>query len=110
MENKIITKHCIGCGDKIHPKRVEILPTTKTCVGCSTTGIKRGVTVLNGDVNKDDTWVDIVFLEPDDYSKYNKEVNKFHKITKKSSKAEIQNYEDDDNQYPSKIHFPNSEE
>ena len=28
---------CRICGEEIHPKRLEILPGTKTCVSCSTT-------------------------------------------------------------------------
>ena len=29
--------NCIKCTEKIHPKRLEILPDTKTCVSCSDT-------------------------------------------------------------------------
>jgi len=104
-----MVKHCIGCGELIHPKRIEIIPTTKTCVGCSTTGVKRGITVLNGDVNKDDTWVDIVFLEPEEYKQYDKTVSSIQKIVKKSSKSEFQNYEDDDISLDN-ISFSSSEE
>jgi hypothetical protein len=28
---------CIKCTEEIHPKRLEILPDTKTCVSCSDT-------------------------------------------------------------------------
>ena len=28
---------CIKCTEEIHPKRLEILPDTKTCVNCSST-------------------------------------------------------------------------
>lgn len=28
-------KLCIICGELIHPKRLEIMPNTKTCVSCS---------------------------------------------------------------------------
>lgn len=104
-----MVKHCIGCGELIHPKRIEIIPTTKTCVSCSTTGVKRGITVLNGDVNKDDTWVDIVFLEPEEYKQYDKTVSSIQKIVKKSSKSEFQNYEDDDTSLDN-ISFSSSEE
>ena len=104
-----MVKHCIGCGELIHPKRIEIIPTTKTCVGCSTTGVKRGITVLNGDINKDDTWVDIVFLEPEEYKQYDKTVSSIHKIVKKSSKSEFQNYEDDDTSLDN-VNFSSSEE
>ena len=29
--------NCIKCTEEIHPKRLEILPDTKTCVKCSST-------------------------------------------------------------------------
>ena len=77
-----MNKYCIGCGEQIPPKRVEILPTTKTCVGCSTTSMKRGVTVLNGDINKDDTWVDIIFLEQEEFDQYESLQGRMKKITK----------------------------
>ena len=97
-------KYCKGCGEQIHPKRVEILPNTTTCVSCSNTGMKRGVTVLNGDVEKDDTWVDIVFLEPEDYDRYMEQEGKLKKITSNSTKAKIQNF-DDDSDEPSQPNF-----
>jgi hypothetical protein len=65
-------RYCISCGVLIHPKRIEILPNTKTCVNCSTTGTKRGIPVMHGDVEKDDTWVDMVFMEPEEFEVYNK--------------------------------------
>jgi NAD-dependent SIR2 family protein deacetylase len=63
-------RKCISCGELIHPKRIEIIPNTKTCVKCSSTGIKKGITVLKGDVNKDDTWNDIVFVDDNQYKQY----------------------------------------
>ena len=66
----VMVKYCVGCNEQIHPKRVEILPNTKTCVDCSTTGAKRGIPVLHGNVDKDDTWVDMVFMEADEYENY----------------------------------------
>ena len=59
-------RYCIGCGDKIHPKRIEIIPNTKTCTGCSTTGAKVGITVMHGNLEKDDTWVDVMFIDRED--------------------------------------------
>ena len=38
-------KKCNACGEEIHPKRLEILPSATQCVKCSTTGKKAGVTV-----------------------------------------------------------------
>ena len=42
---------CIKCGKEIPPKRIEILPNTKTCVNCSTTGayVGRPVQLGHGD-------------------------------------------------------------
>jgi len=97
-------KYCKGCGEQIHPKRVEILPNTTTCVSCSNTGMKRGVTVLNGDVEKDDTWVDIVFMEPEDYDQYMKQENKLKNLTSNSSKAELQDF-DNNSDEPTKPNF-----
>tara|TARA_B110000503_G_scaffold67970_1_gene106309 strand:- start:1227 stop:1565 length:339 start_codon:yes stop_codon:yes gene_type:complete len=98
-----MNKYCVGCGEQIHPKRVEILPTTKTCVGCSTTGVKRGVTVLNGDVNKDDTWVDIVFLEQEEFDQYERLQGRMKKIIKKSQKSEFQDYDDSNTTMPGNV-------
>ena len=100
----VMVKYCKGCGEQIHPKRVEILPNTTTCVSCSNTGMKRGVTVLNGDVEKDDTWVDVVLLEPDEYEKYMEQEGKLKRIAATSTKAEIQDY-DNDSVEPSKPNF-----
>lgn len=94
-ETENMAKYCAGCGEQIHPKRVEILPNTKTCVGCSTTGAKRGIPVLHGNVEKDDTWVDMVFLEPDQYEAYEQASGRLKKTTQNASKAEMQNYDND---------------
>ena len=89
-------RHCIGCGELIHPKRIEIIPNTKTCVSCSTTGAKRGVPVLHGNVEKDDTWVDMVFFEADDFEKFKEQDKKLQNIVSTSTKAEYQDYEEED--------------
>lgn len=89
-------RHCIGCGELIHPKRIEIIPNTKTCVSCSTTGAKRGVPVLHGNVEKDDTWVDMVFFEADDFEKFKEQDTKLKNIVSTSTKAEYQDYEKED--------------
>ena len=77
MENRI----CIKCRETINPLRIKALPTAKTCVGCSTTGAKRGMPVMFGD--KDNTWVDVVLMESDDFErleKFNKKKPRFDKI------------------------------
>lgn len=96
-ETLTMAKYCVGCGEQIHPKRVEILPHTKTCVACSTTGAKRGVPVLQGNVEKDDTWVEMIFMEEDEYQAYEIHTGRLSKNAKNSPKAEMQNYDDDDN-------------
>lgn len=61
-------KICTSCGDKIHPKRVEILPQVTQCIACSTTGKKAGVTVIVGE--GDHTYNDVVIMDREDYKKY----------------------------------------
>jgi predicted RNA-binding protein YlxR (DUF448 family) len=58
-------RKCIKCKKVINPLRIKALPTAKTCVECSTTGAKRGMPVMFGD--KDNTWVDVILLEPEEY-------------------------------------------
>ena len=96
-ETQTMARYCVGCGDVIHPKRVEILPNVRTCVDCSNTGMKRGVPVLHGNVEKDDTWVDMVFLEENEYRDYEIQTGRLSKNAKNASKAEMQNYDEDDN-------------
>ena len=77
MENK----KCIICKEIINPLRIKALPTTKTCVECSTTGAKRGMPVMFGD--KDNTWVDMVMMDSDEFDKFekaNKKKPRFDKI------------------------------
>jgi len=66
MESRL----CIKCKEEINPLRIKALPTAKTCVECSTTGAKRGMPVMFGD--KDNTWVDVVLMEPDEFEKLEK--------------------------------------
>lgn len=40
--------NCRGCGEPIHPMRLEILPHTKVCVACSQEGRKVGRIVSYG--------------------------------------------------------------
>ena len=58
---------CIHCGEEIHPKRLEILPLAKTCVACSTTEKKGGLTVMKG--TGDHTWIETITMEQEDYQK-----------------------------------------
>ncbi len=61
---------CIKCKKEIPPKRLEIIPTTKTCVNCSTESAKRGVPVMKG--KGDHTWVDLEVLTQEQYEQYEK--------------------------------------
>ena len=67
-------RKCIKCKEIINPLRLKALPTAKTCVDCSTTGAKRGMPVMFGD--KDNTWVDVVLMEPDEFERLEKANNK----------------------------------
>jgi hypothetical protein len=72
-QNSPKAKYCTGCGNEIHPKRVAILPNVTTCVNCSTTGPKRGVTVSLGD--GDHNYNDLVIMEEDEFRQYNNLIN-----------------------------------
>ena len=61
-------KKCLACGEEIHPKRLEILPNSTTCVSCSITGKKAGVTIIVGE--GDHTYNDIVIMEPEEFEQY----------------------------------------
>ena len=73
-------RYCIGCNEIIVPQRIKILPNTKVCVNCSTTGVKRSITILQGDVNKDDTWVETLFVDEEEYNTYEKSMGRSHNI------------------------------
>ena len=59
---------CINCFDVINPLRIKALPHTRTCVECSTTGAKRALPMQFGE--KDDTWNEVVFMEPEEFDHY----------------------------------------
>ena len=63
-----MSKLCKSCGEEIHPGRLKALPTATTCVECSTTGRKAGVTVTLGE--GDHTYNEIIIMEHDDFVKY----------------------------------------
>ncbi len=68
-------KYCKGCGEQIHPKRVEILPKTQTCVNCSGSEKKGAITVMQGE--GDHTYVETIILEADEYRRYKEAENNF---------------------------------
>jgi len=71
VKNEIMD--CIKCGNEIPPKRLEIMPQTKTCVNCSTESPKRGIPVMRG--TGDHTWVDLDIMTQEQYEQY-EELNK----------------------------------
>lgn len=76
MKTKIT--NCVKCGSGIPPKRLEIIPGTKTCVNCSTTSPKRGVPVMRG--TGDHTWVDLDIMTQDQYEMMEQLSNKSTKL------------------------------
>jgi len=64
----MVIRHCTGCGEQIHPKRLEIMPTTTRCVACSTVQKKGAVTIMKG--TGDHTWIETIHLEHEDYKAY----------------------------------------
>lgn len=75
-------KKCLNCGEEIHPKRLEILPSATRCVKCSTTEKKSGVVVTKGE--GEDTYNETVIMEADDYKKHLEAEAKLMKIGFKS--------------------------
>lgn len=63
-----VMRKCVICREEIHPKRLEILPNSTTCVSCSTTGKKAGVTIIVGE--GDHTYNDIMIMEPEEFEQY----------------------------------------
>lgn len=62
--------NCIKCGNPIPPKRLEILPYTKTCVNCSTDSKLIGVPIAIG--KGDDIYTDLNIMTQESYKHYNK--------------------------------------
>ena len=89
---------CIHCQDEINPLRLKALPGTKTCVGCSTTGAKKGIIVTLGE--KDHTCNEVMFLEDDQYEKY----------LKSQKKARFDKIENINDEGPSKPNLNNLDE
>jgi DNA-directed RNA polymerase subunit M/transcription elongation factor TFIIS len=72
-------KKCISCGNEIHPKRLEILPSTTRCVSCSNTKQKAGITVTKGE--GDHTYNETIIMEHDEYVKYKELEAKINKTS-----------------------------
>lgn len=83
---------CVKCREAINPLRLKALPTAKTCVECSTTGAKRGVPMMYGE--KDNTWTDMVIMEPEEYDRFEK-LNKLKSSFDVLDKTEMNDDGDD---------------
>jgi len=60
---------CLHCRQPIPEGRLKVLPNTKTCVSCSTTRMKRSITITAGE--GEDTYNDIIIVEADQYDRIN---------------------------------------
>lgn len=63
-----MTKLCNSCKEEIPEGRLKALPNATVCVNCSTSRMKRSITVVGGE--KEDIFNDIVILEAEDYERY----------------------------------------
>ena len=72
---------CVKCQGEIPPKRIEILPNTKTCVKCSTVGAYSGRPILHG--KGEDTYVEIDIMTPEQAKQINAIISKGKKDGKK---------------------------
>ena len=104
---EIMAVECLGCGEEIHPKRLEILPNTKHCVQCSDVGRKRGVTVQRGE--GDHSYTDVVIMEEKDYSEYMSSEDKMRRKSTGKSKSEFLHFDVEDLK-PRNTKFNDSEE
>ena len=86
-------RKCLKCREAINPLRLKALPTAKTCVDCSTTGAKRGVSMMYGE--KDHTWTDMVIMDPEEFDRFEK-LNKQKVSFDTLDKTELNSDGDDD--------------
>ena len=85
---------CIHCNKEIHPKRLEILPNAKTCVACSTTQRKGGLTVMKG--TGDHTWIETYAVEREDYDKMMELEKNYKKQVDPKDKPSMRSTDEDD--------------
>lgn len=53
--------NCVRCGKEVHPLRIKVLPGTKVCVDCSSTGKKSGQMTTFG--KGDHTYQELTFTD-----------------------------------------------
>lgn len=63
-------KRCIKCNEIINPKRLEILPNTKTCTKHSEAEKKIGTPIAYGE--GDHIYIELNIMEADDYKRIEK--------------------------------------
>lgn len=63
-----MTVECIKCKGAIPEGRLKALPGATTCVSCSSSKMKRSITVTKGE--GEDTYNDIVIMEADQYNEF----------------------------------------
>lgn len=85
----MLKRFCKGCGEQIHPKRVEILPDTQTCVACSQTGKLRARVLTLGE--GDHTYNEIEFVTQEVYDKLYE--LQYGRALPKEELPEIQDYD-----------------
>ncbi len=87
-------RKCAVCNEEIHPKRVEILPNTQTCVKHSTVEKKVAVTVQMGE--GDHTWIETFAVERDEYDKLTELEKQTRKTTPEAYKMPLIDFEEDE--------------
>ncbi len=91
-----MSKLCIKCDAKIPSQRIKMLPNTKVCVQCSSSSPHTGVVVTYGE--GDHTWTEMVVMDEEQQSQYDKlYVQPKAKIVKEASAyIEINNLDEDE--------------
>lgn len=102
-----MNKFCKGCGEKINPKRLEVLPKTEFCVECSQTSKKQALTMEFGE--GDHTYTDIVIIEGDIKDVEEFEVDDLPELLDLDQK-EINIYKQNDFEKTDNIEYPDIEE
>jgi len=87
-------RKCCVCNEEIHPKRLEILPNTQTCVAHSTTEKKVAVTVQMG--TGDHTWTETFAIEREEYDRLEEMKGNFRKSSTPETKPELVFTDEDD--------------
>jgi adenine-specific DNA methylase len=89
-----MSRQCITCGEKIHPKRLEILPNTQTCTQHSTIEKKAAVTVQMGE--GDHTWIETYAVDREDLRRFEEAEKSFRKQIIEEIAPEIVITDEDD--------------